>query len=553
VLKRYVATAHGLIHCRCAGSGAPVVLLHPSPLSGAAMAPFADNLSDRFKVFCFDTPGYGQSDALTPRPTSLNAYVDALIGAWDALGIVRCALIGAATGAQIAIELAKRYPQRVALLIADSACHFDDLSRERILARYFPDLTPCDHGGHLAAAWQMSRDLFLAFPWFDASAAARLNRDIPPPSVVQSVLLDCLRAGPDYARAYRLAFLNERAAQVQPLKVPTLIPLWQSSILKRFTEALLAQPLTGNIQTLHIDAGAAARVAAIVAAVRARYSNGRADAEAATSTTSHRDYHSADWGQLHWRGDLRGSGTPLLLLHDAAESSGQLQALVDANLGVRPVIAFDLPGHGDSDLAANSNDASSHAEALGQALNALGIDQVECWGRFAGAQVALELAALKSINVSHLVHLGTLHLSPEQRSALKTQHAPAFDPEASGAHLLRAWHRARDQAFFWPWFERTASNALMPGAAPSAADVNARVYQTLRMQALYVQAHHHAIDYPIRERLSALPADCQTFASRPGDPLHLQCKALAKAQASRFVELPATVSAWPQAIAHASQ
>lgn len=508
------------------------------------MAPIAQLLSDRFTTFCFDTPGYGLSDPLARPAAHLDAYVDAIIAGWDALGILRCALIGAATGAQIAIEIAKRHPDRVELLVADSACHFEHAERERILAGYFPDLTPHSSGSHLALAWQMARDLFLAFPWFDSAPAARLRRDIPSPEIITGVVLDYLRAGPDYARAYRLAFGNERAAQLQALRVPTLIPLWESSILKRYTETLLAQPLPSCVETLRIPAGAAARVEAIAQAVHRRYGGGRRDAPSALSPTT-RHYLDAPWGQVHWRGDLRGSGAPVLVLHDCVGSSEQLQALIDPLSGTCPVIALDLPGNGESVGATPDVSIEAWAEAVETVMDTLGIDEVICWGRYAGAQIGLALAQRAHLRIAHLTHLGALVLNDTLRQQLLTSYAPALTAQPDGSHLFQAWHRVRDQAFFWPWFERTAQAALAHSPAPELSALSTSVLLMLGMGERYASACRCAFEYPTKSQLSALSAQQQTFAARPGEALHLETFQAGSAIGAATLELPAAMAQWP--------
>ena len=551
MIKAYLRTRFGHLHYRVAGAGAPVVLLHPSPMSGLAMVPIAKALSDQYQTFCFDTPGYGQSEALAHPAQSLDDYVNALLAGWDALGIARCALIGAATGAQIAIEISKRFPERVSLLIADSACHFSDLERERILRGYFPDLTPTDHAGHLALAWQMSRDLFLAFPWFDPSPAARLKRDIPPPQVINAMVLDYMRAGPDYARAYRLAFQNERASQLKALRVQTLIPLWESSILKPHTEALLAQPLPSVVSALPIGTGPAARIEAIARAVRKHYRDGKMG-EASAALPTKFGYLTLPFGQLHWRGDLNGNGLPVIALHDLSGSSEQMAGVIEPLLGQRPVLALDLPGNGDSDLAAEPLSTAGQANQLALALKHLGVNALACWGRYAGAQVALELAKNPHFDLVELVHLGALVASPDAKAVLLEHDSPSLAAAADGSHLLRAWHRVRDEAFFWPWFARSAASALLNAQAPTAKDLTTRVRLLLAMGERHHDAYQCAQRYPTLAEIANFPARRQIFATRQGDALADAILATGKRLGCRTALLPNEMNAWAAAIAGAS-
>ena len=93
------------IHFRAAG--APLIMLHASPMSSAAMVPLMLALADRATVIAPDTPGYGQSDPLGMPGDDLLPYIDALDRFRSGLGITKAGFYGTATGAQIAIEYAK--------------------------------------------------------------------------------------------------------------------------------------------------------------------------------------------------------------------------------------------------------------------------------------------------------------------------------------------------------------------------------------------------------------------------------------------------------------
>jgi hypothetical protein len=71
---------------------------------------------------------------------------------------------------------------------------------------------------------------------------------------LHDIARDYLRT-PDYACAYRLAFTNERAEQVQALQVPTLIPRWPDAILLPHTDALLAHALPSHVRSVALQPG----------------------------------------------------------------------------------------------------------------------------------------------------------------------------------------------------------------------------------------------------------------------------------------------------------
>jgi pimeloyl-ACP methyl ester carboxylesterase len=242
-------------------SGVPIVLLHASPMSSKTLAPLANALVEADPNLCviaFDTPGFGHSSPLTQNGTAvtLTHFAGAFFEALSLLGIIKTAVYGAATGAQIAIEMAVRKPQRISLLIADGACHFEPEQRGKILASYFPSLAPVVSGAHLTQAAHMARALFEFFPWFETTEAHRLPGPVPSGAVLHDLARAYLSASPSYDIAYRLAFENERFEQIAKLRVNTWIARWPNSILLPYTDALLAHALPSNVQTLSLQAGA---------------------------------------------------------------------------------------------------------------------------------------------------------------------------------------------------------------------------------------------------------------------------------------------------------
>ena len=236
-------------YCR-AGAGEPLVLLHPSPLSSAWLEPVIEAVRGRVDAIAPDTPGYGASDPL-PEPghdgggqlaeprEGLGPYVEWLVEFVRGLGFERVGLYGSATGAQIAVEFARVHPQATRFLVLDNLAHFTADERERMLARYFPDLAPRADGRHLKAAWSMVTGFGQWFPWYERNEEHRIGpRGSVPAYALQRMLVDHLRAGPDYARAYRAALRNEDAARVQAVTVPVRIIRWQGSVLRRYADRL---------------------------------------------------------------------------------------------------------------------------------------------------------------------------------------------------------------------------------------------------------------------------------------------------------------------------
>jgi pimeloyl-ACP methyl ester carboxylesterase len=94
----------------------PVVLVHGFGVSSAYYVPFAERLADAFRVIAPDLPGHGKSD--TPRRAlDVDGFADALLNFLNAAALERPVIIGHSLGAQIALALAARHPDRVERLV----------------------------------------------------------------------------------------------------------------------------------------------------------------------------------------------------------------------------------------------------------------------------------------------------------------------------------------------------------------------------------------------------------------------------------------------------
>ena len=270
--KRYVELpgpeGPWLLHTRCAGSGAPILLLHPSPLSSAFLVPTMQQLEDRFYRIACDTPGFGQSDPLPAawHETDLSPYVRALASLIDALALERPLIYGSATGAQIALAFARAHPQLCSGLLLENIALFSDEERTGIVDDYFPDISPRADGSHLQLLWRIATRSTRYFPWYDDSPGADRRGQDAPPELTQAMVRDYLLAGPDYERAYRAAFASEGPEAFAGLTVPTRIVQWSDSILGDYASRLETAELPPAVQLRHAGSGMPARMQAMSAA-----------------------------------------------------------------------------------------------------------------------------------------------------------------------------------------------------------------------------------------------------------------------------------------------
>lgn len=121
ITRAYTRCRHGQLHYRVAGptnsANVPVVLLHQNPSSGYEYEALIDALASDRRVFAFDTPGYGMSDA-PPSPPGMAGYAAAFSDGLDALaadGVLdgQIDIYGFHTGTLLCSELAIARPDRV--------------------------------------------------------------------------------------------------------------------------------------------------------------------------------------------------------------------------------------------------------------------------------------------------------------------------------------------------------------------------------------------------------------------------------------------------------
>ena len=148
-----VAVRHCELEARvtAAGSGSPVVFLHPA--GGPGWDPFLDALAERHTVYAPDHPGTGNTarDAIHRVPSlwDLVLIYDELL---DALELPSVPIVGSSFGGMMACELAAHRPDRVSkmVLIDPIGLWRDDypvtnpllLSPEELVATLFSSLEP---------------------------------------------------------------------------------------------------------------------------------------------------------------------------------------------------------------------------------------------------------------------------------------------------------------------------------------------------------------------------------------------------------------------------
>jgi pimeloyl-ACP methyl ester carboxylesterase len=461
------------LHYRRLGAGPPVLLLHQTPQSSQTLEPLMRLLAPHATALAVDTPGFGLSEPLPGEDWGMADLADAMVGLLDALGIGRVAVCGQHTGASIGAELALRHPGRVSALALDGLPLFTAEEAQSILPHQLYRFQPQPEGTHLMWAWSRFRDGWLFFPWSQRDRAHRRVLDLPGPELIHRMqVMELLRSRESHLRVYPGVFAWPGAQVVAALPLPVWTGTTADDQLFPHLQRLPALPPGSRVEPL--PAGARAQVLQ----AQARWVLARlpaADAPPSPPALAHwagpdgcgRAF--AEGLSVHGLG-LGLPGPARVLLHGAGGSARcelrRWQQAAGDGEPAGPVLAMDLPGHGDS--GGRVLEPAAAARPLAAALAALGWREIEVHARGYGAAVAVEWAlqaapadaptpALpcrpRALHLSELAARGA-----DERARWRERYATPIEPAWDGSHLVRLWHEVRDRELFHPWFERSRAN-----------------------------------------------------------------------------------------------
>jgi pimeloyl-ACP methyl ester carboxylesterase len=466
ITRHFVRIGDREVHYRRAGSGPPLVLFHVSPQSSAFVIRDLLPLADQNTLIALDTPGYGESEPLTRPAPTMPDYADAAGETLAALGIQRAMIFGSHTGANIAVELARRAPERVAGLILDGlSLSTPEVAQDRT-RRYAPRFAPSDGGEHLAWAWQHTRDQLLFWPWYEPHRENRLQGDVKEAAFLHDVVLAKMAAA-DYWLGYRAAFSHDSRDALRELRTETYFVTAGGDAHTAVERQLADLPSCIHFvdTTPETQLGAIRQVLAKL--------NGDAvinpAAPPAHRQALYRTYVDLPQGQRLVRRCGPDGGRPLIMLHGGMRTSALLTPRANALATRRPVIAVDIAGNGDSDpLPGPDPDLANFAEDLRATIAACGLDEFDLYGESLGATLALEIARQSGSAAGALILDRPELPDAALRAEMLALVAPAIQARWDGSHFLTAWHMLRDSMLFWPWYRRTSGGmrAVEPEIEP---------------------------------------------------------------------------------------
>jgi len=541
VTRHFVTVGNRLVHYRRAGSGPPVVVLHQSPMSSLWVMPHIERFASHFTVIAPDTPGNGESGPLSKDRPEIVDYAEALGEFLTALGLANVALFGDHTGACIVAEFARRHPERVRIAVVEGIVVLPEDERRDLLANYTPGLHAKWDGSHMVWAWFRLREQTMFFPWFRHTAASRRFRDVKGPEALHEEMLQLLRAGDHYRNPYDAAFRFRGEQVLADIRAPTHVIVMAFDPITPYLGTMGDLPEAVKIErfghdrdpmwarSIELLKGAAAGVPpkpTQASRIKGRLVSDVIDAGDRLVAVRRND-------------DV--AGRPVVLLHDVLQSARTLDRLAQAFIGKRPVLAIDLPGHGDSEAGETS--VAAWARTVDAVLVAHGLANTDIVGVGMGGAVAAELAAKFAGRVQSTTLIDPWPVDGVERTALIENLVPDLTPRWDGGHALSAWHAARNQGIFWPWYRQ--SGATMLRGVPDVEDaiVAERAMALFKSAPKAHEAVAAALQYPLEGRLTELTGAVRIAASSGGAHLE-RARSLAAAAGKPFYELPDAMADW---------
>jgi pimeloyl-ACP methyl ester carboxylesterase len=114
-----------------AGSGEPIILIHPFAASAEIWEPLVKDLSQNYQLIAMDCRGHGKSE----KPHDPKQYgiemVNDVVRLMDHLGIKKSIIIGYSMGGSIAMKMLTEHPDRIRLAVIGGSLGFTKYESER--------------------------------------------------------------------------------------------------------------------------------------------------------------------------------------------------------------------------------------------------------------------------------------------------------------------------------------------------------------------------------------------------------------------------------------
>jgi pimeloyl-ACP methyl ester carboxylesterase len=146
-------------------------------------------------------------------------------------------------------------------------------------------------------------------------------------------------------------------------------------------------------------------------------------------------------GAMYVRVFGEAAAPPIVLLHMGPISGNMFDGFAQLLARERRVIVPDRLGFGESERPPEPLGIPGFAQATIEALDGLGVGEVDLFGVHTGSCEAIELATSHADRVRRVALVSLLVFSEEEARAFQERYRPAPPPQADGSHLLAYWDR----------------------------------------------------------------------------------------------------------------
>lgn len=229
ISRDHVDTTLGRLHLRRAGTGPgrPLLMCHSAPGSASNLEPMMRALGVGRPIVAPDYLGNGESAKPELEHPSIADVAAPLVELVDQLAAEspdgRVDLWGTHTGALVVLEISKARPDTTGRMIMEAPPILDAGLSAEILEHYLPPIEHDRWGLHTLRAWNMRRDMFLFWPWYDDRVSASRTLGVPDAGDLHAWTIGLLQSGTTFHRSYRAAFEYDTRAELPNIPVPTLI------------------------------------------------------------------------------------------------------------------------------------------------------------------------------------------------------------------------------------------------------------------------------------------------------------------------------------------
>ncbi len=221
--------------------------------------------------------------------------------------------------------------------------------------------------------------------------------------------------------------------------------------------------------------------------------------------------------RVHYR--RAGFGPPLVLIHQSPRSSAEYEPLMAHWAKDFTCLAPDTPGFGESaPLPMATPHVNDYADAVLAFMDALGLDTAGAYGTHSGAITLITAAKRAPHRFAAIAANGYAVWTDAERRDFGANYTPAFVPLPYGEHLTWAWHRIREQSWFFPWYAADDAHRL-PMAHDNAGTNHAMVMDVLAAGSSYAPGYAAMLQAPRDLPEPGAPTPPVFISGRNGDPL----------------------------------